>query len=65
MSEEADAIEKHLRRHHAELLGTPSETSPGVWAALVAVTPWGPLVRMEFGLSRPDAIAARDGKASK
>lgn len=49
----AEAIRKHLvhRDRRSELLEDPVEHGDGLWVGLVAVTPWGPLVRMEFSVS--------------
>lgn len=58
---EQDVIRQHIELVYggaAKLCGEPAKLAEieNVWLALVAVTPWGPLVRMEFTLSgREDA----------
>ena len=49
----AKAIQQHLEPKGCELKGDPSfDWLTNEWIALVAVTPWGPLVKVAFGLSR-------------
>jgi hypothetical protein len=46
-----EAIVKHLEKQGSSLIGEIIHYQGNVWRALVAVTPSGPLVRMEFGMT--------------
>lgn len=47
------AIELHLERTYegSRLLADPTLHESGLWRGLVAITPGGPLVIMEFGIT--------------
>lgn len=51
-AEVQEAIERRMPA--SRVLTEPRLQDNGLWFTLVAVTPWGPLCTMEFGISRAD-----------